>query len=185
MSGQNNIELLPAEHIEQLSSRFGMIISARFSIGGFARAWRHCHRMANYLARYASANEGDPERHATMLSTFFNEVLEVIFRHHARSGQIAMSFHKRNGRVYLRAIIPLDDEAARFYQSASDLVGQPDPMSWYRDRLEHAGDVDDDQALGLLELAAIYGSVFSISKLKEGKEILLSIDFPLESEEET
>lgn len=183
MSAPFNIETIPLAQAEPLTSKFGMIISARFSVTGFANDWRHCHQMANYLARFASANEGDPERHATLLSTFFNEVLEVLFRHHASEGQIAISFQRRNGRILLKAVVPVDEQNEDFYKSTIELVNQPDPLAWYRDRLERAAEEGDDQALGLLELAAVYGSVFTVSKTDDDSALLLSVDFPLESEE--
>ncbi|WP_437534412.1 hypothetical protein WME95_10055 [Sorangium sp. So ce327] len=162
----------------------GMVISANFSVGGFSKRWNHCHQLANFLARYASANEDDPERHATLLSTFFNELLEAIYRNHGSTGEIKMRFRKKQNHILVEAEVPINEQSAKFYNHAVQLANQPDPMAWYREQLEHDVPDDDAQALGLLELAVVYGSKLSISEPTSGDWLLLAIQFPFTEVEE-
>lgn len=156
----------------------GMIISANFSVSGFSKRWNHCHQLANFLARYASANEDDPERHATLLSTFFNELLEAVYRNHGPNGEIRIRFRRNQGHISVEAEVPVNEQSAKFYNHAVQLVNQPDPMSWYREQLENDVRDDDAQALGLLELAVVYGSKLSITEPTGGGSLLLAIQFP-------
>ena len=160
-----------------------MIITTDFTVSGFGKRWAHCHQLANYLARYASASENDPERSSTLLSTFFNELLEAIYRNHAKQGQIRISFWRQREKIVLQAEIPVDDGSLDFYRRAVELMGQPDPMNWYRDRLENDLSEDEAMALGLLELNVVYGAKLSIADVKSGGErggqlVLLVVDFP-------
>ena len=165
---------------------FGMIISAQFSVSGFAKRWIHCNQLANYLARYASANEPDPERRSTLLSTFFNEVLEFFYRNQSGHGQIKLAFQKKDKRIALRADVPADERTKTFYRRIVELVNQPDLDTWYRQWLEtFPGEGEpDSSAIGLLELAAVYDSVLSLEEPADGGYMRLSIQFPCESEEE-
>lgn len=159
----------------------GMIMSASFSASGFAKRWSHCHQLANYFARFASANEDDPERYSTLLSTFFNELLEAIYRNHAGAGDISISFERKENRICLRAGVPIDRRSIDFYRSAVRVLNQPDPMSWYRDRLERDAPDEEITVLGLLELAVVYDCRLSMTEPKgedPGGSLLLLIDFP-------
>jgi hypothetical protein len=154
-----------------------MIVAARFTAGGFAQQWAHCHLLANFLARYVSANEGDPERHATLLSTFINELLEVIYRNHATQGQIELIFRRRARRILLQITIPVDEPNRMFYRMAVQIVNQPDLKSWYRARLEEPAD-GEDAMLGLLELAAVYSCTFTISEPPDSDKVSLLLELP-------
>jgi len=152
-------------------------MAVRFTVGGFARQWGHCHLVANYLARYVSANEGDPERYATLLSTFINEVLEVVFRNHAPEGQIDMVFRKKGRHVVLQLSLPVTESNRVFYRMAVQIVSQPDMKSWYRARLEDPAE-GEDTMLGILELAAVYGCTLTISEPPSNDRINLFLELP-------
>lgn len=162
----------------------GLIISANVSVTGFGKRWSHCHQLANYFARYASANEGDPERHSTLLSTFFNELFEAIYRNHAPNGFIKIEFTRTSGRVLVRAEVPTTPQTEHFYRHAVELVNQPDPMSWYRERLEYDAPEEEVTSLGLLELAVVYGSKLSVDGLDDGQSLALTIEFPFTEADE-
>lgn len=161
-----------------MSAPVGKVISAQFSASGFAKRWNHCHQLANYLARFASANEDDPERYSTLLSTFFNELLEAIYRNHAGSGHITIEFERNEGRIRLRADVPVNEESIAFYRNADHLVNQPDPMAWYRDRLEHDAPEEEITVLGMLELAVVYGCKINITEQSNGEWLSLFIELP-------
>lgn len=168
----------------------GMIVTAQFSVSGFAKRWVHCNQLANYFARFASANAPDPERQSTLLSTFFNEVLEVLFRNQSGQGQIKLTFKRDTGRLSLRAEVPVHEKSRRFYQRAAELAIQPDLEAWYLEWLENspgvaAPDEDNDtaHAVGLLELVAVYDSRLTIEERGDGVPLLLNLEFPFDNEE--
>src|SRR5262245_46811733 len=146
----------------------GMIITAQFSVQSFAKRWNHCNQLANYLARFVSANEPDPERQSTLLSTFFNEVLEILYRNQAGDGHFRLAFQKRGKRIAVRAEVPVNEKSRKFYTDAIKVVNRPCLDSWYREWLDggnlaeegEGGEEQIDNTLvGLLELVAVYGSV--------------------------
>jgi hypothetical protein len=177
MSIVKTITPAPPVEADFASSRYRMIMAARFTVGGFAREWSHCHLLANYLARYVSANEGDPERHATLLSTFINELLEVIYRNHAPEGQIELIFRKKGRHVILQITLPVSEQNRVFYRMAVQIVNQPDLKSWYRARLEEPAE-GEDTMLGLLELAAVYACTLTISEPSGNDAISLFLELP-------
>lgn len=186
----------PRERNNHVLPTLGMIITAQFSVSSFAKRWNHCNQLANYLARFASANEPDPERQSTLLSTFFNEVLEVLYRNQAGTGQVKMAFQRRGKRIAVRAEIPVDDESRRFYSRAAELVNKTDLDSWYRGWLErfpggldledggNAGEEQVDSAMvGLLELVAVYDSTLKVEESTSSTHMALYFEFPYESED--
>jgi hypothetical protein len=177
MSIVKTVTPAPPQEVELASSRYRMIMAARFTAGGFARQWGNCHLLANYLARYVSANEGDPERHATLLSTFINEVLEVVFRNHAHEGQIELVFRKKGRHVILQLTVPVSESNRVFYRMAVQIVNQPDLKTWYRARLEEPAE-GEDTMLGILELAAVYGCALTISEPPDTQKICLFLELP-------
>ena len=177
MSIVKTITPAPPLEAELASSRYRMIMAARFTVGGFAREWAHCHLLANFLGRYVSANEGDPERTATLLSTFINELLEVIYRNHAPEGQLELIFRKKGRHVILQVTIPVTDANRVFYRMAVQIVNQPDLKSWFRARLEEPAD-GEDTMLGMLELAAIYACTLTISEPPGDDRLSLFLELP-------
>jgi hypothetical protein len=165
------------QELELASNRYRMIMAAKFTVNSFARQWSHCHLVANYLARYVSANEGDPERHATLLSTFVNELLEVVFRNRADEGEIEVIFRKRARVVVLQLIIPVDNQHRMFYRMAVKMVNQPDLRSWFRARLEEPAD-GEDTMLGILELVAVFTCTFTLAEPAESNRLSLFLELP-------
>lgn len=165
------------EELELASNRYRMIVAAKFSVHSFAQQWRHCHLVANYLARFVSANEGDPERYATLVSTFVNELLEVVFRNHAAAGEIDIIFRKRGRHVVLQFTIPVTDEQRIFYRMAVNLVHQPELKSWFRARLREPADAEDTM-LGMVELVAVYACTFTLAEPMGSHRLSLFLELP-------
>lgn len=161
----------------------GTIISATFSTSGFTKRWSHCHQLANYFARYASANEGDPERHSTLLSTFFNELLEALYHNRVPDGQVKLEFSHAYDVIVVRAYFPADDQVKRFFQNAVRIANLPDPMSWYREQLESEESGEEASCLGLIDLVVVYGSRFIMEEGENGT-LCFSIEFPWHEAEE-
>jgi hypothetical protein len=178
----------PRERSNHILPTLGMIISAQFTVSSFAKRWNHCNQLANYLARFASANEPDPERQSTLLSTFFNEVLEVLYRNQSGNGQVKLAFQRKGMRIALRAEVPVDEKSRKLYRRVAELVSKPDLDSWYRASLERApgGEGEEEEVdsamVGLLELVAVYDSVLKLEESTSSAHISLYFEFPYESE---
>jgi hypothetical protein len=182
----------PRERISHVLPNLGMIITAQFSVSTFAKRWNHCNQLANYLARFVSANELDPERQATLLSTFFNEVLEILYRSQSGDGHFTLTFQKKGKRIVVRAEVPVNEQSRKFYTDAISVVSRPRLDSWYREWLEGApggsgaeegGEEVDNTLVGLLELVAVYGSVVKLEEPTSEAVLVLLFDFPYESED--
>lgn len=165
------------QELELASNRYRMIMAAKFTANSFARQWSQCHLVANFLARYVSANEGDPERHALLLSTFVNELLEVVFRNHAEEGEIDVIFRKRGRHVILQMTMPVADRHRIFYRMAVKMVNQPDLKTWFRARLEEPAE-GEDTMLGLLELVAVYKCTFTLAEPAHSNRLSLFLELP-------
>src|SRR3954465_3059298 len=124
MSIPTVIDTAPRERGNHVLPTLGMIISAQFSVSSFAKRWNHCNQLANYLARFASANEPDPERQSTLLSTFFNEVLEVLYRNQSGDGQVKLLFQRKGKRIALRAEVPVEEKSRKFYARVAEIVNK-------------------------------------------------------------
>ncbi|EYF01550.1 hypothetical protein [Chondromyces apiculatus] len=183
MSGSKRSDSALTMRPPPMTAESGLIISTSFSVSGFGKRWTHCHQLANYLARYASANENDPERTSTLLSTFFNELIEAIYRNHARRGLIQITFERRHDKVCVKAEVPVDEESRRFYERTVELAQHPELMRWYRERLEREISEEDAGALGIVELTVVYGAQIAIEHIQrtdvEGSRSLhLWVEFP-------
>ena len=165
------------QEVELASNRYRMIMAAKFTVNSFARQWSQCHLVANYLSRFVSANESDPERHATLLSTFVNELLEVVFRNHAEDGEIDIIFRKRARDVVLQFTIPVADQHRVFYRMAVNLVNQPDLKSWFRARLREPAETEDTM-LGMVELVAVYACTFTLPEPAGSNRLSLFLELP-------
>jgi len=165
------------QELDLTSNRYRMIVAAKFTVNGFARQWGHCHLVANYLARFVSANEADPERHATQLSTFVNELLEVVFRNHGDDGEIEVIFRKHVRQVVLQLAIPVADQHRMFYRMAVKMVNQPDLKGWFRARLQDPAD-GEDPMLGLLELVAVYRCTLALTEPAGSNRLSLFLELP-------
>jgi hypothetical protein len=188
----------PRERISHVLPNLGMIITAQFSVSTFAKRWNHCNQLANYLARFVSANEPDPERQSTLLSTFFNEVLEILYRSQAGDGHFKLTFQKNGKRIVVRAEVPVNEQSRKFYTDAIKVVSRPRLDSWYREWLEGApggngaeegggGEEEEEEVdnalVGLLELVAVYGSVIKFEESTSEAVMVLLFDFPYENED--
>lgn len=188
MSFQRTIQSLSMQDREGLPV-IGMIMTVQFSVSGFSSRWNHCNQLANFFARFACANASDPERQSTLLSTFFNEVLEVLYRHQAGDGKIKLTFQKQNRHLSLRAEVPVDSQSRKFYRRAVEIASQPDLDAWYRNWLERSAKDDREDsdttalAAGLLELVAVYESKLTIEDSSDSElPLLLHFEFPYEGE---
>ena len=176
MSIPKTLPTAPQE-LELASNRYRMIMSATFTVNSFARQWTHCHLVANYLARFVSSNEGDPERHATLMSTFVNELLEVLFHNHAEDGEIGIIFRRRGRHVVLQFTIPVADKHRVFYRMAVNMVNQPDLKGWFRARLREPAE-GEDTMLGLVELVAVYACTLTLSEPAGSDRVSLFLELP-------
>jgi hypothetical protein len=120
----------------------------------FALDWRHCSRMATYVARMVSQKRSDPVRYANLLSSALNELLEMAFRHNNGGGEIVCRVARAGAVDRVDLAIPCDGAARAFYREAVAVVRQADVRERYVAALLAEGPLDP--RIGLLELAVDY-----------------------------
>jgi hypothetical protein len=147
------------------------VVTATLSLHGFADGWPHCHHVADYLARFAASDRFDPEQLTTRLSTYLNEVLELVHRDLADArpdapapgrptGALVIAVRRAADRLRVAVAVPAPG-AERLGRSAAVAAG-PDAAAEYRRRLAAALGGGPGDGLGLLELAALHGIGFEL-----------------------
>lgn len=133
------------------------VVTATLSVAGFVDGWIHCQHVADYLARFAASDRFDPAQLTTRLSTYLNELLELVFRSDPPPGDIVVAIHRLPDRLQLELRCPAASEALlRSVRRATDAEAV---AAYRRDFGEHLRDDtrEPDPADGLLELVALHG----------------------------
>jgi hypothetical protein len=133
------------------------VVTATLSVAGFVDGWIHCQHVADYLARFAASDRFDPAQLTTRLSTYLNELLELVFRSDPPPGDIVVAIHRLPDRLQVELRCPAASERLR---SSVDRACEPDAAAAYR--RDFAGLVrgeasEHDPDDGLLELVALHG----------------------------
>ncbi len=171
------------------------VVTATLSTRGFVDGWSHCQHVADYLARFAASDRFDPEQLTTRLSTYLNEVLELVFRAatgRSEPGDLVIAIHRLPDRLQVEFRCPVDADsegAARLRRSVRRAT-EPDAAALYRrsfadllaagagegDPGEPAEDGDGDA--GLLELVALHGITLALREASDA--VVLSMTVPHE-----
>lgn len=138
------------------SSRFAPLFQLDLDAGAFSADWRHCDRVANYLARLASFDRSDTLLYSNLFSTVMNELFEIAFLHHTPPGAVRCTVSRAGALDRIELEIPAGEADFAFYESAVAAAQSPDVKEEYTTALLSA-----DRApvsAGFLELAADYGA---------------------------
>ncbi len=161
------------------------VVTASLSVEGFVDGWIHCQHLADYLARFAASDRFDPAQLTTRLSTYLNEVLELVFRSEAptaaatpATSAIVVAIHRLPDRLQVEIQCPTSERLCRSVRRATE----PDAAAAFRrdfaDLLRQQPDgsavVDD----GLLELVALHGIGLELHEADE--TVLLRMTVPHE-----
>jgi hypothetical protein len=142
----------------------------------FSAHWAQCDFVATYLARMISHNRGDSTIYSNLFSSAVNELLEIAYRIHKRTGIVTCRV-LRGGeidRVEIR--IPCVSPDALSLLEAADRLGHPDSERRYLEAL--TSEIGSDPDIGLLELTQDYGAAVSISA--DDELITMTVDLRID-----
>jgi hypothetical protein len=146
--------------IRDAGVEFVTVLELALNTEVFTSDWRHCSRIATYIARMVSHKRSDPLLYANLFSSALNELLETAFRTHG-SGEIVCSVGRAGPVDRIELTIPGDSTVHRFYRDAIDSMERPDIGEYYIQALLSEGPLDP--RIGLLELAVDYSARLSLA----------------------
>src|SRR3954466_6054741 len=132
------------------------LVELTMEADAFARDWRHCDQIANYLAQLVAHDRPDSFLYANLLSTVLNELLESVFARHERHGAVQCTLLREGRHDRVELVIPVEAGARSFYEETV-AAAQAAGVSEVYTRTLLGGEAPAD-LLGLLELAADYGA---------------------------
>ena len=144
----------------------------------FAADWRHCDRIANYLAGLASFDRVDSFLYANLLSTVLNELFEIVFCQHAPSGRVACIISRNGSTDRIQLQIPAGERQREFYRRSVAAAQAPEVGDVYTKSL--LGGETADHSVGFLELAADYGAKIRAEEPSDSEYLHLIVDVSLE-----
>jgi hypothetical protein len=159
------------------------VVTATISVEGFVDGWIHCQHIADYLARFAASDRFDPAQLTTRLSTYLNEVLELVFRSETAAatpapGTIVVAIHRLPDRLQVELRCPPSERLRRSVRRATE----PDAAATFRrefaDLLRSQPDGADAADAGLLELVALHG--IGLELHEAGDTVVLRMTVPHE-----
>jgi hypothetical protein len=145
--------------------------------GTFAADWRHCDRIANYLAGLASFDRVDSFLYANLLSTVLNELFEIVFCQHTPSDRVACTISRNDNLDRIELQIPVGESERRFYRQSVAAAQAPEVVDVYTKSLLGG---TPDGTVGFLELAADYGAKIRIEEPAGSGSLHLIVDVSLE-----
>ncbi len=126
----------------------------------FSAHWSQCDFVATYLARMISHNRGDSTIYSNLFSSAVNELLEIAYRLHKRTGMVTCKVSSGDDIDRVEIHIPCALEDGQFLLEAADRLAQPGSERRYLDAL--ISEIGADPAIGLLELTQDYGAAVSV-----------------------
>lgn len=150
------------------------ILTLRISVRGLYDSWAHCHRLAEYIARFVASDRFDPEQLTTRLSTYLNEVLEYVFRARPSEGEIVVEVVRTDEHVIAELTMPTDDALAERLREDLGRAAQPDARARYEAEFQAMLARPPAEA-GLLELVALHGVALALRERSGASVIVLTV----------
>jgi hypothetical protein len=168
---------LPDDPADSVAAERSPVISATLSLDGFIGDWPHCQHVADDLARFAASDRFDPEQLTTRLSTYLNEVLELVYRCQVGppAGDLVIAIHRAADRLFVEVAVPIAADAHARLRHHVRRAGAPEAAAAYRQAFAgELADAEDDGA-GLLELVALHGVTFALRETDERVAVIMSV----------
>lgn len=146
----------------------------------FVADWRHCDRIANYLAGLASFDRVDSFLYSNLFSTVLNELFEIVFCQHAPVGRVSCALSRSGATDRIELEIPAGEPEREFYRRGVAAAQSPEVRDVYRISLLSGEYPDQVKAIGLLELAADYNAQIKIEEPQGSNLLRLVVDVSLE-----
>ncbi len=160
------------------SSPTKQLITLRLAAAGFGQHWRLCSLVSDYLATFTSELLDKTEAHENLVSTVLNELLEVVFRRNAGTGQITVTLVGDETHITVKIVVPVEEEHRRCYEEMAELVAGRDIDDLHQKRLSQLDMDEPDLSFGLLELATVYDAILEVVPVEE-RSVLLQLPFRL------
>lgn len=150
------------------------LLELELPLASFAAEWKHCDRMASYIARMVSVSRPDPQLTANLLSSALNEVFETLFRLQDETpGRLACRVSHPGMGERVELFFPCAPASRAFFRDALTLATRPDIETLYIDALISEGPISP--FAGLLELVVDYGARLSLSETDAGLHLILDL----------
>jgi len=146
----------------------------------FAADWRHCDRIANYLAGLASFDRVDSFLYSNLFSTVLNELFEIVFCQHLPAGRVTCAISRKEGTDRIELHIPAGEQERQFYRRGVAAAQAPEVGEVYTKSLLGADGPSQAVAVGFLELAADYGAKIQVEEPAGSDLLRLVVDVSLE-----
>jgi len=149
------------------------VISMRMALSGFAESWAQCRVVADYVARYSASDRFDAEGLTTRISSFLNEVLELIFANHA-AGTMAIDVTREAEAIHIACGLPADAAVIAAFQGALANLDEPSLRTRHREGLLALLDTPSP-AGAFIEMAAVHGLAPALTHTDASLVVSLSI----------
>lgn len=152
------------------------LIELTMEIGDFCSEWRHCDRIATYVARMVSHNRADALLYANLLNSALNELLETVFKNCGRGGELRCSIERTGRRDVVKLEFPCDKSSQAFFEAAVQALHRDDVRQLYESALIEQE--EPSPMLGLLEMVLDYQATIAIQS--DQNRLAISAEFALE-----
>ncbi|MEZ2223576.1 ubiquinone biosynthesis methyltransferase UbiE [Rhizobium sp. RCC_161_2] len=130
---------------------FEPLLDLKMNMAVFTADWSHCDQCSNYVARMVSHDRRDPIRHANLLSSALNELLEMSFHSNEDDGEFVYRFYRYRETERIELTFPCSPQKRRFYHEiVQELQGEQALASYLDVIANDAAPADRAILLGLV-----------------------------------
>ncbi len=156
------------------------LISIRVSAQGFGSHGPHYQQVANYLAMFAGSKHKDPKKFTATLSTILTQLLEAIFQHHERNGEVVVTIAKLGQLTGIKLEFPTNYENKAIYVKLGRDIKQHDPQTLYQQTQANHKTTEISPILSFLQVVNQYQATLETASILGRDAVRISIKLDLE-----
>ncbi len=156
---------------------FEPLLDLKMDMAVFTADWLHCGQCSNYIARMVSHDRRDPIRHANLLSSALNELLEMSFHSNEHHGEFVYRFYRYREMERIELTFPCSPQKRRFYHEIVQELKSEQALATYLDVI--ANNAAPADRVILFGLAVNYDADIKAKDLGTGA-LTFIVDLPLE-----
>ena len=156
---------------------FEPLLNLEIEMTTFTTDWSHCDRLSNYVARMVSHDRRDPIRHANLLSSAINELLEMSFRTGAHEGELECELYRCSQLERIKLTFPCPPSQRHDLNEAILSMKEGPNLLPYLEVI--ASDVAPLDQATLLGLVVNYDAAIRVGD-STAERLTLVVDLPLE-----
>lgn len=156
---------------------FEPLLDLKMNMAAFTADWSHCDQCSNYVARMVSHDRRDPIRHANLLSSALNELLEMSFHSNEDDGEFVYRFYRYREMERIELTFPCSPQKRRFYHEIIQELKGEQALASYLDVI--ANDAAPADRAILFGLAVNYDADIKARDLGTSA-LTFIVDLPLE-----